>query len=147
MNTQPLVVKFVYPVESSLAWDALTDKEKMRKWYFDMDDFKAVPGFAFRFSAKTEKDIIYVHHCVVTEVIPGKKLAYSWRYEGYPGNSHQSFELSEESGGVGLKLTHSGLESFADNGPDFAVSSFQEGWNYILGKSLPDFLETNSVAV
>ena len=81
------------------------------------------------------------HLCKVTEVVPGKKLAYSWRYDGYPGDSLVTFELFETGEKTRLKLTHAGLETFAHLNPDFAVSNFVEGWTHILGTSLKEFLD------
>jgi len=74
-------------------------------------------------------------------VIKQKKLSYTWRYENYEGNSLVSFELFAEGDKTKLKLTHKGIETFANNGNDFKKESFAEGWNYIVGKSLPAYLE------
>jgi uncharacterized protein YndB with AHSA1/START domain len=78
-------------------------------------------------------------------VIPGKKLTYSWRYEGYPGNSLVSFELFEEGERTRLKLTHAGLQTFVSAGPDFGQEKFAEGWTQILDRSLKGFLDVLSV--
>jgi hypothetical protein len=40
-----------------------------------------------------------------------------------------------------LKLTHEGLETFPADNPDFAKGNFVEGWNWIIGTSLKEFLE------
>jgi len=40
-----------------------------------------------------------------------------------------------------VKLTHEGLETFPANNPDFAKESFAGGWGYLIGKSLPEFVE------
>lgn len=69
-----------------------------------------------------------------------KKLSYSWRYEGYEGNSEVTFELFPEEGGTKLRLTHTGLGSFPPN-PDFARQNFVDGWTYIILTSLPGYLE------
>jgi len=74
-------------------------------------------------------------------VIVGKKLVYSWRYDGYEGNSIVTFELFEEGNTTRVKLTHAGLETFPKDKPDFARESFVKGWTYIIGTSLKDFVE------
>ena len=74
-------------------------------------------------------------------MIAGKKLSYSWRYDGYAGNSVVSFELFEEGNKTRLKLTHEGLETFPLSNPDFAKGNFVAGWNHILDKSLKVFVE------
>jgi len=124
-------------------WKALTDKDEMKKWYFDLSAFHPQVGFEFSFNGQGHDCEQYVHHCKITEVIPGKKLSYSWRYEGYPGISVVTFELFSEGDKTRLKLTHAGLESFPQDKPDFAVKSFAEGWTEIIGKSLPNYLATS----
>jgi methionine aminopeptidase len=68
------------------------------------------------------------------------KLAYSWRYDGYEGDSLVTFELSEEGSGTHVKVTHIGLETFPAI-EAFAPKNFDAGWNAILGTSLKDFVE------
>jgi uncharacterized protein YndB with AHSA1/START domain len=82
-----------------------------------------------------------LHLCKITEVVIGKKLSYSWRYDGYEGNSFVTFELFPEGNKTRLKLTHKGLETFPINNPDFAKENFIDGWTYITGTSLKEFLE------
>jgi uncharacterized protein YndB with AHSA1/START domain len=112
----------------------------MRQWYFDLADFKAETGFEFQFEGGPD-DRKYLHKCRVTEVVPGKKLQYSWRYEGFEGNSFVTFELFPEGDTTRLKLTHEGLESFPQNNPDFAKKNFMAGWTDIIGTSLKEFVE------
>ena len=106
MNYQPFIIEQVYHVPASKVWDAITDNEQMKKWYFQIPDFKPVVGFEFSFSGGANGE--YKHLCKVIEVIPGRKLTHSWHYEGYPGNSLVSFELFEEGKRTKLKLTHTG---------------------------------------
>ena len=68
----------------------------------------------------------------MTEVIAGKKLAYTWSYDGYTGESLVTFELFDEADKTRLRLTHSGLDTFPANNPDFAASNFEMGWNHII---------------
>ena len=140
MNTEPFVIERTYNAPVNLVWQAITDKNKMKAWYFDLAEFKAEPGFEFEFEAGSDKKK-YLHQCKVTEVIAGKKLAYTWRYPGYEGNSLVTFELFDEGGKTRVKLTHEGLETFPADNPDFAKESFAECWNYIIGKSLKEYVE------
>jgi uncharacterized protein YndB with AHSA1/START domain len=147
MSNQPFVIERVFDVSVSKVWDALTKNEQMKKWYFQLPDFKPVVGFEFTFSGQGKEATEYKHLCKVTEVIPGKKLTYSWCYDGYPGNSFVSFELFEEGKKTKLKLTHTGLDSFKDAGLDFAIENFAEGWTQILDRSLKSYLESKTVEV
>ena len=145
MNNQPFVIERVYNAPASRIWKALTDKNEMEKWYFKLSDFKAERGFEFTFPGEGRKGEKYIHHCKVTDVIAEKKLSYSWAYEGYPGNSEVTFELFPEGDKTRLRLTHAGLETFPQDNSDFARESFTEGWTYITGTSLKEYLEKAEV--
>ena len=138
-NPQPLVVERSFDAPIASVWQALTDKTAMKQWYFDLAEFKPSVGFEFQFDAK-DKGVTYSHRCVVTEVIPESKLAYSWRYEGYEGNSLVTFELFPQGDQTRLKLTHTGLESFPKLA-SFMRGNFAFGWNHIVGTSLKTFVE------
>ena len=125
----------------SKVWKAITDKEQMKQWYFDIDNFKPVLGFEFQFSGQGKEGTDYLHLCKITDVVVEKKITYSWRYDGLKGNSLVTFELFEEGDKTRLKLTHDGLETFFMNGPDFAKESFIQGWTELIGNLLPKFLE------
>ncbi len=64
----------------------------MKRWSFDIKEFKLEVGFEFEFYGENE-GVKYFHRCKVSQVFPDKKLAYKWRYEGYEGNSLVTFEL------------------------------------------------------
>ena len=140
MYSEPFVIERVYNAPVSKVWKALTDKQQMKQWYFNVDDFKAEQGFEFTFDGGSEEKT-YTHLCKVLEVIPHKKLSYSWRYKDYEGNSIVTFELFDEGDKTRLKLTHTGLNTFPPNNKDFARESFTQGWNYIIGTSLTNFLD------
>jgi uncharacterized protein YndB with AHSA1/START domain len=74
-------------------------------------------------------------------VEPGKLLTYSWRYDGYTGNSLVSVELTAQGNKTLLKLTHSGLETFPQDNPDFDKKNFVAGWHQIVNISLKQYLE------
>ncbi|MEN7551077.1 SRPBCC domain-containing protein [Rapidithrix thailandica] len=140
MNKKLLVIERTFKTPVEKVWRAITDKKQMKEWYFDLKEFKAEVGFEFQFNAGTENGE-YLHLCKVTEVIPLKKLRYSWRYDGYPGNSFVTFELFPEGEFTRLKLSHEGLESFPKDNKDFASTNFEEGWGQIIGAFLKAHLE------
>lgn len=140
MKNDPIIMERLLNAPSDKVWKAITDKEDMKQWYFDLADFKAEVGFEFQFEGGPPERS-YVHLCKVTEVIPGKKLTYSWRYKGYEGNSFVTFELFAEGNKTRLKLTHAGLETFPASNPDLDKQNFVEGWTDIIGKSLVEFVE------
>jgi uncharacterized protein YndB with AHSA1/START domain len=135
----PIRVERTYDVPAVSVWRAITDNEEMKLWYFDVPEFRPEVGCEFRFTGGTELKQ-YLHLCKVEEVIPLKKITYSWRYDGYEGNSFVTFELIAEGAKTRVKLTHAGLETFPKDNPDFAKKNFVEGWTAIIGTSLPGFL-------
>ena len=140
MSNKPLVIERTLDAPVEAVWEAITDNEKMKQWYFNIPSFNPVEGFEFSFTAGNEAKE-YVHHCKITAVVPNRKLSYTWKYEGYPGESEVTWELFPEGGKTKLVLTHTGLHTFASiNDPSFAVKSFTEGWNYIIGKGLTEYL-------
>jgi uncharacterized protein YndB with AHSA1/START domain len=139
MNEDPVIIERSFNAPAERVWKAITDKEEMKKWYFDLAEFKAEPGFEFQFEGGTETKK-YLHLCKVTEAFPNKKLAYTWRYDGYEGNSFVTFELFPNGEKTKLMLTHAGLESFPAI-PDFAKENFVQGWTDIIGRSLKEYLE------
>jgi len=140
MKNEPIVIERTFNAPADKVWKALTNINEIRQWYFQLADFKAETGFEFEFEGGPD-DRKYLHKCRITEVVPGKKLQYSWRYEGYEGNSFVTFELIPEGGKTRLKLTHEGLETFPMSNPDFDRKNFNEGWTQIVGTSLKDFVE------
>jgi uncharacterized protein YndB with AHSA1/START domain len=78
----------------------------MKKWYFEIPEFKAEVGTRFQFSAGESSKKEYMHLCEVLEVEEGKELTYSWRNEGCEGNSTVCFELTDKGDQTILKLTY-----------------------------------------
>ena len=120
-------------------WKALTDVEQMREWYFDLEEFEPEVGFEFEFVVEHE-GMKYHHLCKITEVIPQKKIAYTWRYKGHEGDSLVTFELFPDGDKTRVKLTHQGLETFPKT-PAFARKNFLQGWTQIIGSSLKEYVE------
>jgi Uncharacterized conserved protein len=138
---EAVVIERTFRAPIARVWKAITDVEEMRRWYFDLKEFKPEVGFEFQFTVEHE-GFTYEHHCKIKEVILGKKLAYSWRYEGHEGDSLVTFELFADGGKTRLKLTHEGLETFPKT-PSFARKNFMEGWTQIIGSSLKEFVESD----
>lgn len=141
MVQKPIVIERLLNAPIEKVWSAITDNSEMKNWYFKLEDFKPEPGFKFQFTGGKPDGIQYLHLCEVTEVVPGKKITYSWRYDGYPGISFVTWELAEQDEQTLLTLTHNGIETIAVNGPDFAASNFMVGWTAIVGDSLREYLQ------
>ena len=140
-DSNPVIVSTVYDASIDKVWQALTDNAQMKQWYFQLPEFKAEVGFAFEFVGGPPDGIQYKHLCKITEVIPQKKISYTWIFDGYAGASEVAFELFDAAGKTKLVVTHSGIETFDASNKDFDKVNFAEGWTHILTVSLADFLK------
>jgi uncharacterized protein YndB with AHSA1/START domain len=138
-HSEPLVLERTFDAPVEKVWKAITDTAEMSRWYFEMENFKPEVGCEFRFVVQHQGHT-YDHRCKVTEVIPQKKIAYTWGYHGYEGNSLVTMELFRDGAKTKLKLTHTGLETFPDS-LLFARQNFERGWTALIGDSLKDFVE------
>ena len=135
----PLIIEDHYNAPSEEVWQAITDRYDMKNWYFEVPEFKPEVGTEFTFKGENEGRV-YIHHCKVMEVIPGRKLKHSWAYEGYEGMSYVTFELTPEGDQTRIRLTHEGLETFPQL-TDFKRENFNEGWTMIIGTLLKNYVE------
>ena len=136
---KPLTIEKTINTSPEIVWTALTDKEQMKQWFFDVDDFKPEVGFKFHFHGENEGRHFF-HICVVKEATTNTKLSFSWKYKNYPGESFVAIQLLKAGEKTKIKLTHSGLETFPQDNPDFSIKNFTAGWKYILGKSLTGYI-------
>jgi uncharacterized protein YndB with AHSA1/START domain len=141
-SSTPLILERTFQAPVALVWHALTTANAMRAWYFDLPEFEPEVGFEFQFIVE-HAGTTYDHRCKVTEAIPQKKLAYTWRYAGHEGESLVTFELFDESAQTRLKLTHEGLETFPKQ-PEFDRGNFHNGWTQLIGTALKDYVEMPS---
>jgi uncharacterized protein YndB with AHSA1/START domain len=135
---QPFVIERTYPQSISQVWRAITDPGAIETWFFDFVGFKPEPGNEFSFVVEHEGNK-HDHRCQVTEVVPERKIAFTWRYAGFSGDSLVTMELSAIAGGTRLKLTHDGLDHFPRL-PQFDRSKFEKGWTGLIGSELPNYL-------
>ena len=112
----------------------------MNQWFFDnIPDFRAEVGFCTQFNVNAgERN--FLHQWEVTEVIPEKKLSYSWQYSDYEGLGMVHFEIAPTEEGATLHFEMTGLETFDDSIPEFQRESCLGGWNYFLKGNLKDYL-------
>ncbi len=132
-----IVVEEVLPHSPEKIWRALTTAELLARWLMP-SDFEPVVGKRFHFRTQPMGDWDGVVHCEVLEIVPLKRLAYSWK-GGSRNNAKYGSELDSvaiwtlEPVGTGtrLKLVHSGFRS-PDN--DFAYDAMKSGWGRIMGR-------------
>ena len=137
----PFVIERTFNSPVSRVWKALTDKEEIKLWSFTITEFEPRVGFDFTFYGEQDTKR-FVHFCRITEIIPERKLVYSWRYENVIGISYVSFELFPEGNKTRLRLTHEGLENLAHAGPQYVRTNFMAGWTSIFDQGLAPLLGT-----
>lgn len=138
---EPIVVEEIFNAPIDEVWEAITELDKMKKWYFpDIPSFKAELGFETEFIVPIG-DRVFHHLWKITEVIPFNKISYLWSYKAYPGSGISRFELMEHPSGSKLRLTFTVLEPFPDDIPEFKRDSGLEGWNYFIKERLKHYLE------
>ena len=141
---EAVVIERTFNAPVAKVWQALTDVDQMREWYFDLKEFKPEIGFEFGFVAEHEGNT-YDHRCRITEIIPQKKIAYTWRYHGHEGDSLVTIELFAQGDKTRLKLTHEGLDTFPKSAA-FARENFEKGWTAIIGTELKQLVEEKQKA-
>lgn len=122
-------------------WRALTDPAEMVQWYFtQIPDFKAELGFTTQFNVEApSRD--FLHIWKVTDVEKGKKIVYSWEFEGVPGKGLTAFTIEGDDSKSELTLLNTGLNSFPDKYPEFTEESCIGGWTYFIHEQLVKYLE------
>ncbi|KQT18432.1 ATPase [Chryseobacterium sp. Leaf404] len=140
--SSPIEIKTNIKVSAAKVWQALTDKNEIKAWYFDIQNFQPFVGTVFDFY-EPEDHKKYRHRSEVLEVIPEKKLSFTWTYPDFStAVSTVTWEIDElENGETSVKVIHSETEKFGDLGYNFSRKSFAEGWRGILNHSLKPFLE------
>ena len=95
-------------------WEYLTKSELLEQWMMK-NDFQPIVGhdFQFRTNPIPSLNIDGIMHCKVLEIVPFKKLSYSWK--GGPGEGRITLDtvvvwkLEPKDTGTELFLEHSGF--------------------------------------
>ena len=133
----PLVQEYNYEAPIAKVWEALTDRDKMKRWYFpQLQKFQPVLGYEFQFNDDSHE---YHKEWFVTKIVAGSTFAHSWAYKGHAGSSEVVFDLFEKGNTTMLRVTQTGLESFP-NHPHFKRERFERGWDNLLGENLKRLL-------
>ena len=141
---EPIIVEQLFDRTVEEVWNAITQPGQMQQWFFEqIKSFRAEEGFETQFDVQVE-DRNFRHVWKLTEVIPLKRITYSWKYAEYPGDGVVLFELSEQENQVKLTLTCHGIETFPQHIPEFSRESCEGGWIYFIKERLKGFLETKN---
>jgi uncharacterized protein YndB with AHSA1/START domain len=107
--------QFFFPNSPEAVWEYLTKAELMQQWLMP-NDFQPILGYDFQFTTKPIPSLQLdgIFNCKVVEIVPCKKLSYSWK--GGPGNGEISLDtlvvwtLVPKDNGTELQLVHSGFK-------------------------------------
>ncbi|MFC3158272.1 Uncharacterized conserved protein YndB, AHSA1/START domain [Chryseobacterium arachidis] len=139
--SNPIIVEHKVNAPIDKVWQALTDKNEMRIWYFDIEDFELKIGAIFNFYEPGDEKK-YHHQAEVVEIIPNKKLKHTWTYPEFSDQKTiLTWELQADADHTLIKLIHDDIDYFGDLGENFSRNAFTEGWNGIIGQSLKPYLE------
>jgi uncharacterized protein YndB with AHSA1/START domain len=141
MNKNKLIAKVSTVIDApmSVVWDALTNPEQVKKYFFGTDmkaDWKV--GGTIEFTGEWEGKS-YHDKGKIVELIPGKKLTYTYLssmsgQEDVPENyANVTYELAEENGGTRVTIIQDNVAT--EEGKQHS----EQNWQHIL-KSLSDLV-------
>lgn len=136
----PVIVEQIFQVSKNLIWDAITNIEKMKLWFFeDIEGFKPEIGFQTKFNVISEQRN-FMHCWEIIQVEPLQKITYHWNYEGYKGDSLVHFELFTQENNTLLRVTTEVIEDFNGVIPEFKRESCVGGWDYFIKDRLKNYI-------
>jgi len=113
--TKRIKHQFFFPHPPETVWEYLTKPELMEQWLMK-NDFQPIVGldFQFRTNPIPSLDFDGIFYCKVLEIVPFKKLSYSWKSGPGEGeitlDSVVVWKLEPKDKGTELFLEHSGFE-------------------------------------
>ncbi len=128
--TKSIQHTFFYQHPPKDVWEYLTNTELMAQWLMP-NDFELILGYDFQFKINPmpKFDFDGNIYCKVLEIIPFKKLSYSWK--GGPGEGKITLDsivvwtLTPKDNGTELKLVHSGFKEIENFN---MYSIMDDGW-------------------
>jgi len=112
--TKVIKHQFFFPHPTEMVWEYLTKPELMEQWLMK-NDFQPILGldFQFRTNPIPSLDFDGIFYCKVLEIVPFKKLSYSWKSGSGEGeitlDSVVVWKLQPTDKGTELFLEHSGF--------------------------------------
>lgn len=107
--------EWIYDQSPDEVWEYLTQADLIALWLMP-NDFQPTPGHEFQFRTKPipSLDLDGIFYCKVLEIVPLKKLSYSWRGGSVDGvfslDTICEWTLEPYRNGTTLRLEHSGFK-------------------------------------
>ena len=109
-------------------WEHITDPKRIAGWLMP-NDFSAKVGQAFFLDCDKQGRI----SCVVKEIVPQKKLVYSFESSVTKVETLVTITLAGEGKGTRVTLVHSGWDALPP-GEQGIADGFSDGWGKALVK-------------
>jgi len=122
--------RLFFPQPPEAVWAYLTNAELMELWLMK-NNFKPIIGYEFQFRANPVPSLDYdgIVYCKVLEMVPFKKLSYSWKLGPGDGtinvDSVVSWELQPKGEGTELLLDHGDFRILENTG---IFNAMNVGW-------------------
>ena len=125
-----------YDAAPEEVWRAWTEPEEMKRWWgpgtndvVHLAEADVRVGGSFRVAFTSDSDEMLEVSGVYSEIVPHRKLAFTWAWKSAPEQESRVTVTFEPSGsGTDLTLLH---EQFFDAG---ARDAHEEGWSNALAK-------------
>jgi len=127
---QSIKHQLFFPHPPAAVWEYLTNAQLMELWLMK-NDFQPIVGHEFQFRTNPHPDVDFggTFYCKVLEIVPFKKLSYSWKTGPGDGSttidSVVNWELQPKDNGTLLLLDHNNF-AVMKNLPLF--NSMIDGW-------------------
>jgi len=122
----------------SRVWKHLTDPRKIAGWLME-NDFEPRTGKEFRMVCGDSGTV----RCKVLEIVPERKLVYSWAPAQVSVPTRVTITLEAEKNRTRLVLVHSGWDALPPSEQD-AVRPFDQGWDEHLKTLVDQILKEES---
>ena len=113
--TKSIKHQFFFPHPPEAVWEYLTNSELMELWLMK-NTFQPIIGHDFQFMTKPIPSLDFdgIFYCKVLEIVPLKKLSYSWKSGPGDGmitlDSLVVWKLQPTDKGTEIFLEHSGFD-------------------------------------
>jgi uncharacterized protein YndB with AHSA1/START domain len=137
-----LLIKWHFTHPPEKVWECLTDTNLISEWLMK-NDFKPIVGHKFQFQTKPIPKMGFDGnvYCEVMEVVPVKRLVYTWKGGPRPGvvelDTLLIWTLNKTEAGTEIILEHKGFKGFKN----YITSIFMgSGWKKHINKRFAKIL-------
>jgi len=123
-QSRQIVKEIVIDAPPSKVWPHLIDTAKVAGWLMP-NDFQAKVGGSFFLDCTAQGKV----DCIVKELVPEKRLVYSWQSKETRVETTVTITLTVEGKSTRVKLVHSGWDALPPADQDRIMGGFDMGWS------------------